>query len=140
MHAHQAGALKVAQFLQDHKKVSQVGYPGLSSFPDFELARKQMKNFSGLLTFQLKNHRASSVERLCRHLRIFHYAVSLGHHRSLMFYLPTEELQASSFQLSKKALHGYRKYAGDGIFRVSVGLEDPDDLCEDLEYALSKMK
>ncbi|MGB0909652.1 MAG: trans-sulfuration enzyme family protein, partial [Nitrospirales bacterium] len=139
MHAHQEGAMKVACFLQDHKKVSQVGYPGLPSFPDFELARTQMKNFSGLLTFQLKNHRASTVERLCRNLRIFHYAVSLGHHRSLMFYLPTEQLQNSSFQLSKKALQGYRKYAGDGIFRVSVGLEDPEDLCEDLDHALSKI-
>lgn len=138
MHAHQEGAMKVSQFLQNHNKVKQVCYPGLSSHPDYELAKTQMHNFSGMLTFQLKNHRANTVERLCESLRIFHYAVSLGHHRSLIFYLPTEQLQASSFHLSKKALKDYRKYAGDGIFRISVGLEDPEDLCEDLDRALTK--
>ena len=139
MHAHQEGAMKVAQFLENHKKVKQVCYPGLPSHPDYELAKTQMKNFSGMLTFQLKSHRSHTVERLSRNLRIFHYAVSLGHHRSLIFYLPTKTLQASSFQLSKKELADYRKYAGNGIFRVSVGLEDPEDLCNDLEEALSKI-
>ena len=139
MHAHQEGATKVAKFLENHKKVRKVCYPGLSSHPDFELAKVQMKNFSGMLTFQLRNHRADTVERLWKSLRIFHYAVSLGHHRSLIFYLPTETLQASSFQLTKTELEGYRKYAGDGIFRVSVGLEDTEDLCEDLDQALSNV-
>ena len=139
MEAHQEGAMKVAQFLESHKKVKKVCYPGLPSHPDYELAKRQMKNFSGMLTFQLKNHPTNSVERLCHNLRIFHYAVSLGHHRSLIFYLPTEEMQTSSFQLSKKELGRYRQYAGDGIFRVSVGLEDPEDLCDDLDQALSKI-
>lgn len=139
MHAHQEGAMAVANFLENHKKVRQVCYPGLPSHPDYDLAKTQMKNFSGMLTFQLKNHRADTVERLCKSCRIFHYAVSLGHHRSLMFYLPTEKLQSSSYQLSKEQLNSYRKYAGDGIFRVSVGLEDPEDLCDDLDHALSKV-
>ncbi len=58
MHAHQEGAMRVAQFLEHHHKVKQVYYPGLQSHPDYELANAQMKNFSGMLTFQLKNHRA----------------------------------------------------------------------------------
>ena len=139
MQAHEAGATKVAKFLENHEMVKQVCYPGLPSHPNSRLAKVQMKNFSGMLTFQLKKHRTNTVERLCKNLRIFHYAVSLGHHRSLIFYLSTEKLQDSSFHLSKEALEDYRSYAGDGIFRVSVGLEDPDDLCDDLDRALSNI-
>ena len=72
-------------------------------------------------------------------LEILHYAVSLGHHRSLIFYLPTQNLLESSFKLSSNQLNAYREFAGDGIFRVSVGIEDPDDLCYDLNQALSAL-
>lgn len=67
---------------------------------------------------------------------IFHYAVSLGLHRSLIFYLPTDELQENSFQLSDEHFRRFREWAGDGIFRVSIGLEDPADLCADLDQAM----
>ena len=65
------------------------------------------------------------------------YAVSLGHHRSLIFYMDTHDLRQSSFRLTEAQLASYRTFAGDGIFRVSVGLEDAADLCQDLEQALS---
>ena len=65
-----------------------------------------------------------------------HYAVSLGHHRSLVFYLGTPELMESSFRLSPEQEASYRRFAGDGIFRLSVGLEDSEDLCADLDRAL----
>jgi len=60
----------------------------------------------------------------------------LGHHRSLLFYIGTDDLQQHSFRLDDEHLARYRSWAGDGIFRVSVGLEDLQDLCADLDQAL----
>ena len=139
MQAHQEGAMMVAKFLESHKKIKRVIYPGLQSHPDFQLAKEQMVNSSGMLTFQIYDQDSSAVEKLSKSLRIFHYAVSLGHHRSLIFYLPTDDLQRSSFHLTNEELKAYKRYAGNGIFRVSVGLEDPEDLCYDLDQALSKL-
>jgi methionine-gamma-lyase len=138
MHAHESGATKIAQFLESHPKVKKVIYPGLASHPQNELAKRQMKNFSGMLTFQV-DEGAQAARHLANRLRIFHYAVSLGHHRSLIFYLPTEELLETSFKLNHVQLQSYRDFAGDGVFRVSVGIEDPDDLCVDLEQALETL-
>lgn len=134
MKAHEEAAMKLAQFLEAHPKVKRVIYPGLPSHPQPALAR-QMKNFSGMLTFHVGNGLEAATV-LADRLRVFHYAVSLGHHRSLIFYLHTEELMETSFRLTGAQLESYREFAGDGIFRVSVGIEDPDDLCEDLGQAL----
>jgi len=135
MQAHQAGALVVAEFLERHPKVTRVIYPGLASHSQHELARRQMDNFSGMLTFQVADGRAMA-HRFAARLDVIHYAVSLGHHRSLVFYLPTEEMHANSFHLSPEQLVVYKQFAGDGIFRLSVGLEDAEDLCADLAQAL----
>ena len=69
-------------------------------------------------------------------LEVIHYAVSLGHHRSLICWMGTDDLMASSYGLSGEQLAAYREFAGDGVYRLSVGLEDPDDLCEDLARVL----
>lgn len=135
MAAHAEGATKLARFLESHPKVMKVVYPGLPSHPQYELARRQMANPSGMLTFQVPDARAVA-RKLAKRLQVFHYAVSLGHHRSLIFYMNTDEIQASSFRLDQEHLARYRLYAGDGLFRVSVGLEDADDLCADLDQAL----
>jgi methionine-gamma-lyase len=136
MRVHQENALQVAAWLEQHPKVRQVIYPGLPSHPQYELARKQMKNFSGILTFQVDNGR-EVARRLVEKLQIIHYAVSLGHHRSLLFYLDGEELLKTSFRFSTPAqLDSWRRYAGEGIFRFSVGLEDANDLIADLQQAL----
>jgi methionine-gamma-lyase len=135
MKAHEAGALQVAAFLENHPKVLKVMYPGLSSHPQHELAKKQMSNFSGMLTFQVKDG-SKMAEQLSDRLAIFHYAVSLGHHRSLIYYMDTQDLMGSSFKLTGEPLARYRAFAGDGVFRVSVGIEDPEDLCQDLAQAL----
>jgi cystathionine beta-lyase/cystathionine gamma-synthase len=128
--------LRVAKFLVGLPQIKRVFYPGLPSHPQHELARRQMRNFSGMLTFQVDD--GPGVARaMAGHLEIIHYAVSLGHHRSLIFYLPTDELQQTSFHLAGEQLRAYRAFAGDGIFRLSVGIEDPADLCGDLEHALS---
>ena len=128
----------MARFLEAHPKVSRVIYPGLSSHPQHELAKRQMRNFSGMLTFQVKDGSAAA-KVLAKHLNIIHYAVSLGHHRSLVFYLPTVDLIESSFKLTLEQEASYRAFAGEGIFRLSVGIEDAQDLCEDLEQALAKI-
>jgi methionine-gamma-lyase len=133
-HAHNAQA--VAWFLESHPRVKRVIYPGLASHPQAELARRQMANFSGMLAFQTDDG-PRQAERFAKRLEVFHHAVSLGHHRSLIFYLATDDLQEHSFRFDAEHLARYRAYAGDGIFRVSVGLEDPEDLCADLDQALS---
>lgn len=135
MRAHAEGALKVAQFLESHPAVTRVIYPGLASHPQYDLACRQMSNTSGMLTFQVKDGRATA-QRFADELEVIHYAVSLGHHRSLIFYMPTEEMQKNSFHLTDAQMAVYRGFAGDGIFRLSVGLEDAEDLCADLERGL----
>ncbi len=135
MRAHAEGALKVAQFLENHPRVTRVIYPGLKSHPQHELACRQMNNFSGMLTFQVKDGR-STAQRFADSLEVIHYAVSLGHHRSLIFYMPTDEMQKNSFHLSDAQMAVYRSFAGEGVFRLSVGLEDADDLCADIDQAL----
>ncbi len=135
MAAHARNALEVAQFLQSHPQVTRVIYPGLPSHPQAELARCQMANFSGMIAFQ--THDAPRMaQQFAERLEVFHYAVSLGHHRSLIFYLTTDDLQKNSFRLDADHLARYRAFAGDGLFRVSVGLEDAEDLCADLNQAM----
>jgi methionine-gamma-lyase len=136
MKAHEAGALAIAGFLEGHQKVTRVIYPGLASHPQHALACRQLKNFSGMLTFQVPGG-AESARIIAGRLSIIHYAVSLGHVRSLVFYLPTDDMLRTSFRLTPAQEQSYRAFAGDGIFRLSVGLEDPADLCADLEYALA---
>ena len=135
MKAHEENALAVARWLEAHPRVTRVIHPGLPSHPQHELARRQMDNFSGMLTFRTEGG-TELAERMARDLRVIHYAVSLGHHRSLVFRLDTEPLMESSFRLEGARLESYRRYAGDGIFRMSAGLEDPGDLCADLERVL----
>lgn len=136
MKAHEANALAVAAFLEAHPAVKQVTYAGLESHPQHELAKSQMANYSAMLTFQVHGDGQKVAEQLAEKLEIWHYAVSLGHHRSLIFYMNTSDLVGSSFLLSEAQEKAYRDFAGDGIFRVSVGLEDAEDLCADLEQAL----
>jgi methionine-gamma-lyase len=136
MKAHAEGALAVARRLESHPRVTRVVYPGLPSHPQFELARRQMKNASGMVTFQTDDG-VEIARRLAERLKVIHYAVSLGHHRSLVVYLPTANLLRSSFRMTPKQEASYRSYAGEGVFRLSVGLEDADDLIADLEQALA---
>jgi len=135
MAAHEKNAMRVAEFLESHPKIERVIYPGLASHPQHELARRQMENFSGMVVFRAKDG-VAAAHRMAEKLEIIHYAVSLGHHRSLIFYLITEDMQKNSFRLGAKQLASYREWAGDGIFRLSVGLEDADDLCRDLDAVL----
>jgi len=135
MRAHEETALAVAKFLEGHKGVKRVFYPGLESHPQHGLARRQMANFSGMMTFQVADGLALA-KRMVEKLEVVHYAVSLGHHRSLIYWIPTADLMRSTFRHEGELLKRYRDFAGDGVFRFSVGLEDADDICADLDQVL----
>ena len=137
MRAHEENALFVARFLEKHKRIKRVLYPGLASHPQHELAQRQMRNFSGMMTFQPEGDGAEIAKNMIERFEVVHYAVSLGHHRSLIYWIPTDALMASSFKLEGIALKRYRAFAGDGVFRFSAGIEDGQDICTDLEKALN---
>jgi len=135
MREHAANAMAVAEYLENHPRVERVLYPGLALHPQHELAAKQMDNFSGMVSFRVSDCQALA-ERMMTKLEVVHYAVSLGHHRSLIYLLRTDDLAETSFGLAGEALENYRDLAGDGLFRFSVGLEDVEDIIADLDCVL----
>ena len=126
----------VAEFLVGHPAVERVNYPGLTSHPQHDLALRQMSAFSGMLSFQVENGPAVAAAMI-EELRVIHYAVSLGHHRSLVYWIGTDAIMESSYRLAGAQLAAFREFAGDGVLRLSVGLEDPEDLCRDLDAVLA---
>lgn len=135
MRCHEANALAVARFLEDHDQVEAVLYPGLESHPQHALARRQMDNFPGMVSFRCANPKQLAA-RMMQQLEVIHYAVSLGHHRSLVYLMQTEDLIGSSYRLEGAELEKYRAAAGEGVFRLSIGLEDSADLINDLRAVL----
>lgn len=125
-----ATAMIVARYLAKHPKVTRVHYPGLASHPDHLLAKRQMHGFGAMLAFDLKGG-LSVARRFCDRTRIFLLAASLGGVESLVV-LP---IYSSHYNMSLPELRA----AGvePGTVRVSVGLEDPEDLIEDLRQALA---
>ncbi len=136
MRAHQEAALAVAKFLEAHPAVTRVFYPGLASHPQHEIAKRQMQNFSGMMTFQTRAPGPEIAARMIRELEVIHYAVSLGHLRSLICWIGTDDIQQSTFRHDAAALARYREFAGDGVFRLSVGIENGEDLIADLARVL----
>lgn len=136
MAAHEKQALAVAHYLEGHKAVKRVFYPGLASHPQHELAKRQMCNFSGMMTFQTHEAGVAFAKRMVERLQHIHYAVSLGHHRSLVYWIGTPDIEASSFRHDAGASERFRQWMGDGVFRLSVGIEDAEDLCADLARVL----
>jgi methionine-gamma-lyase len=130
-----ANAQRLAGWLEAHPKITRVIYPGLPSHPQYTLAQAQMALPGGMIAFQASDPQAMS-HQLADRLQIIHYAFSLGHQRSICVLIPTEDIQTSTFRMQGPALARYRAWAGDGLFRLSVGLEDPEDLIEDLARAL----
>ena len=123
-------AMTVARYLEKHPKVARVYYPGLASHPDHQLAKRQMRGYGAMLAFDLKGGLAAA-RRFCDRTRVFLLAASLGGVESLVV-LP---IYTSHYNMSLAELRG----AGvePGTVRVSVGLEDPADLIEDLRQALN---
>ena len=92
MQRHADSAMHIAEWLEQRSGITRVLYPGLASHPQHALARKQMKNFSGMLTFQTKEDVSNVARQLYRKLKVFTYAVSLGKQRSLIWHIPTREI------------------------------------------------
>lgn len=123
-------ALAVAQFLEKHPKVERVHYPGLPSHPDHALAKRQMRGFGSMLAFDVKGG-LDAARQFCDRVQLFLLAASLGGVESLVV-LP---IYTSHYNMSTQELR--RAGVGPGTVRVSVGLEDADDLIADLEQALA---
>ena len=137
MEKHEANARAIAEWLEGHPKVRRVLWPGLASHAQADLARRQMRNFSGLLSFSVKSGSPEMARQLAERLKLVSFAVSLGKTKSLCFYIPTDDILRSSFQLAGRDAAQYRDWAGDGLFRVSVGLENAAELIADFEQALA---
>jgi cystathionine beta-lyase/cystathionine gamma-synthase len=122
-------ALRVAKYLEKHPKVARVHYPGLKSHPDHELAKKQMRGFGSMLAFDLKGG-LPAARKFCDRAKLFLLAASLGGVESLIM-LP---IYGSHYNMSKEELR--RAAVEPGTVRVSIGLEDAQDLIDDLAQAL----
>lgn len=121
-----ASAQTVAEWLESREHVTFVSYPGLASHPQHETAVKQMKNgFGGVISFGL-DAVDKTVERFCAALKVVTFAVSLGHDESLIFPQPSYDERINLYP------ERFRK----GFIRFSVGLEEPEDIIDDLDQAL----
>ena len=132
MHAHCENALKIADFLAEQKKVSRVLYPFRADHPQHNLARAQMDGGGGVVTFEVEGGKEGAF-RMENALGLIDISNNLGDTKSLITHPATTTHQ----RLTPEA----RAELGvtDGMLRVSVGLEDPADLCEDLEQALAQV-
>lgn len=127
---------RIARFLSSHPAITAVTYPGLTTHPQHELAKSQMQIFGGMITFQVAKPKRVAQD-LAQRLTVAHYAFSLGHQRTIVVLLETAEMLQSTYDLAPSQLEDYRRFAGEGIFRLSVGLESADDLIADLNQALA---
>ncbi len=130
MRQHEENAHSVARFLMEHKRVEKVYYPGLPSHPDHELAKRQMSGFGGMVSFQFKGTFAD-VEQVVRRFKVFTFAESLGGVESLVCHPAT--MTHGSIPKDIREARGL----GDTLLRLSVGIEDIEDILSDLEQALA---
>ncbi|MEJ2512481.1 MAG: aminotransferase class I/II-fold pyridoxal phosphate-dependent enzyme [Anaerolineales bacterium] len=132
MERHSSNALKVAEFLADHPKVVHVNYPGLTNHPQYKLAQRQMKGGSGLLSFIVPGGMVGAA-KVMDHLGLIVHAVTFGTSRTICMHPATIT--------HEHLTHEERQAAGidDGLIRLSVGLENVDDLLDDLSKALDSL-
>lgn len=131
MRQHQENALAVARLLDDHPAVGRVHYPGLESHPQHRLAVRQQRGFGGIVSLDLAGGKPA-VRRFLNGLQLFSLAESLGGVESLVAHPATMTHAAMSADARRSA------GIGDGLLRLSVGLESASDLCRDLESALGR--
>ena len=129
MKQHEENAIAVANYLKGHPGVKKVLYPGLDSHPGHEIAKRQMKGFGGMVSFELKGD-IDIVGNVLRRLKVFPLAQSIGGVASLA------EHPATMTHASMPKEHREKVGITDGVVRLSIGLEHADDLIEDLEQAL----
>ena len=132
MSAHCANAQKVADFLESHPRIERVFYPGLASHPDHALAEKQMYAYGGMITFEVKGG-VKAGRGLMNHVHIATLAVSLGNVDTLI----QHPASMTHSHLSSKVRH--EMGISDGQVRLSVGIENAEDIIADLDQALNSL-
>jgi cystathionine gamma-lyase len=131
MERHCANGVVVANFLTNHPKVEKVYWPGFPSHPNHEVAKKQMRDFGGMISFSLKGDRFEDASTLAQNVRVFSLAESLGGVESLLGH-PASMTHASIPKAERE-----KSGITDSLLRLSVGIEDAEDLIEDLTNALN---
>ena len=131
MQQHNANGLALAEFLNAHPKVKHVHYPGLPSHPQHDLAKRQMRGFGGMIAFELGSLEAA--RRLLNAVKLHALAESLGGVETLISHPAT--MTHASVPAERRLAIGIT----DDLVRVSVGIEDVDDLKEDLAQALERV-
>ena len=131
---HSANALAIAEFLEGHPGVDKVFYPGLKSHPNHIVASRQSKAFGGVVSFTLKDDTIEVATAFVKSTRYFKLAESLGGVKSLLCH-PAQMTHKSIPEIKRKAAG-----VADSLIRLSVGLEETDDLIKDLEQAFFNLK
>ena len=129
MAQHNTNGLALAQFLERHPKVRQVLYPGLPSHPQHDLARRQMRGFGGMLSFDVGTF--EGARRVCNSVRLMALAESLGGVETLISH--PASMTHASVPPERRAAIGLT----DSLVRISTGIEDPEDLIADIDQALT---
>ena len=132
MERHCANAMKVARYLHDHPAVAKVYYPGLEDFEGYEIAKKQMKLPGGMMSIELKADRDTAAAALNK-LQLCTIAVSLGDAETLVEHAAS--MTHSTYTKEELAASGI----SEGLVRISVGLEDPEDIIADFEQAFASL-
>ncbi|MBL4838015.1 MAG: methionine gamma-lyase [Kordiimonadaceae bacterium] len=130
---HCESAMTIAKSLEAHDIVEQVFYPGLESFPQHQLAKKQMAQYGGIIAFELKGGKQAGIDFINK-LELVHCAVSLGDAETLVQH--PASMTHSAYTEEERAAHGIT----EGLVRLSIGLETPGDILQDLMAALKGMK
>lgn len=133
MQRHCENGAKMAHFLQNHPKVEKVFWPGFESHPNHEVAKTQMKDFGGMMSFSTKGNRKEDAVKVVENVQIFTLAESLGGVESLCGHPAT--MTHASIPKAEREKTGVT----DSLIRLSVGIEDAEDLIADLEQALQKI-
>ena len=132
MERHCANAKKVVEFLNKHPKIEKVYYPGLETHPGYEIAKKQMKDFGAMISFELKGG-FEAGKTLLNNLKLCSLAVSLGDTETLIQH--PASMTHSPYTKEEREAAGIT----DGLVRLSVGLENVEDIIADLEQGLEKI-
>lgn len=133
MERHCSNGKVIANFLRQHPKVGKVYWPGFSDHPNHEIAKKQMRDFGGMLSFILKSDNEANARKLMESVSIFSLAESLGGVESLINH--PASMTHASIPREERIKNGL----SDSLIRLSIGVEDVDDLVEDLDIALAKL-
>lgn len=130
MKAHCENGKRIAHWLKDHPKVSKVYWPGFEDHAGYAVASKQMKGFGGMISFELKNDSVEEAKRVLSSTHLFSLAESLGGVESLINH--PASMTHASIPREERIKNGL----SDSLIRLSVGIEDADDLVEDLAKAI----